>query len=266
MKTMKKTGLWILKKKALVLAFTVKAISCLILVTSFVSTNAQERSFKKFRQLKDKTESKIWLLPSDVDQALDSLRLEALNRQFDLGYGHSQDLLVDWLDFTIGYSDRMEYADVFREWEEILPIELVERLKRYGARNLKGHKWYYFEVFALTNDKGNVLSVYFRVHPQIVDLLKESELQWLSDTIKRKKIKPNNFDFRRWKIGQGEEAVKRVKEIPDSNVDERLRIMCEFEEQRQHCVYGIIHLCGVGGEAVVPIKDYPNIREKESNE
>ena len=122
---MKKTGLWILKKKALVLAFTVKAISCLILVTSFVSTNAQERSFKKFRQLKDKTESKIWLLPSDVDQALDSLRLEALNRQFDLGYGHSQDLLVDWLDFTIGYSVRMEYADVFREWEEILPIELV---------------------------------------------------------------------------------------------------------------------------------------------
>ena len=84
--------------------------------------------------------------------------------------------------------------------------------------------------------------MYFRLDPQVLDLVKKEELQGFSDTIMKKGIDPREFDFRHYTTGQTEKFLKTIKENPDLREEERLEMMHELMNQQKKCTRGIIRL------------------------
>ena len=152
-----------------------------------------------------------------------------------------RDTLPDWLDFTISHKDSISHADVYEEWEKLIPAPLKDRLKKHETEIVPLNT-NYLEVFALANDKGKIQSVYFRLDPQVLDLVKKEELQGFSDTIMKKGIDPREFDFRHYTTGQTEKFLKTIKENPDLREEERLEMMHELMNQQKKCTRGIIRL------------------------
>ena len=210
-----------------------------ILMMTFLGVNAQEQPLKNFKVIKRTMPKEVWIVPQNIEQAIEPLRQEAIEKQFDLMGG--RDTLPDWLDFTISHKDSISHADVYEEWEELIPAPLKDRLKKHETEIVPLNT-NYLEVFALANDKGKIQSVYFRLDPQVLDLVKKEELQGFSDTIMKKGIDPREFDFRHYTTGQTEKFLKTIKENPDLREEERLEMMHELMNQQKKCTRGIIRL------------------------
>lgn len=220
---------------------------CLILFM-FVNTNAQEQQFGHFKKVE--YAKSVWIVPLDVEQAVDSLRLEAFVKNFDKG--NLRDTLAEWLSFTISRKDSVSYDDFYGEWENVIPNSLRQRLNAHEAERLNGFNWYYFEAYALLNNKGRILSVYFKVDSRMIDLVKEDELLAIRETIMKKGIDVEKLDFSHHTIVQMQEALRKMKN-PDLTDDERWAIAQETMKQSKPCVYGAIQLCGLRGEDAVQI-------------
>lgn len=206
-----------------------KVIFVLVLMMAALSVNAQERFFKKL----ERVEYHSWIVPPDIGQALDSMEHEARVKNF---YNNEE-----WLDFTIGEKDGKVYEEVYGEWETLIPDSLKSRLKnkeKFGGT-------YAFSTYALVNNTGKVLAVYFKVDPEAEDLLKQEELKAISDTIKNRGINPDNFDFRRYDFAQMNVALWKMKN-PKMSDKKRAKIAQSCMDGRRPCVYGVVRLCGVG--------------------
>ena len=223
-------------------------IICLMAVLSFACANTQKQQSEHFKKVK--YENSVWIVPLDVEQAADSLRLEAFVKNFDKG--NLRDTLAEWLSFTISRKDSVSYDDFYGEWENAIPNSLRLRLNAHEAERLNGFNWYYFEAYALLNNKGRILSVYFKVDSRMIDLVKEDELLAIRETIMKKGIDVEKLDFSHHTIVQMQEALRKMKN-PDLTDDERWAIAQEAMKQHKPCVYGAIQLCGLRSEDTDPI-------------
>lgn len=222
-----------------------KAILCSILMMAFLGINAQERSFQKLQKVEDFS----WIVPLDFEQAMDSLILEACVKNFYVD--------GEFLDYTIGKKDEVDYVDAYGGWKTVIPDSLRNRLKSKGFERLGYTDRSCFETYALVNNAGKVLSVYFKIDSRLEDLVKEEELRAISDAIKNKGIDPGKFDFHRYDFAQMNKALWEMKN-PKMSDKKRARIVQSCMASRRPCVYGVIRLCGIGGEKVFSTDDRSN--------
>lgn len=139
----------------------------------------------------------------------------------------------------------------------VIPDSLRNRLKNEELERLDGTGRSCFETYALVNNEGKVLSVYFKIDSRVEDLVKEEELRAISDTIKNKGIDPDRFDFQRYDFAQMNKALWEMKN-PKMSDKKRARIVQSCMASRRPCVYGVIRLCGIGGEKVFSTDDRSN--------
>ena len=188
-----------------------------------------------------------WIVPQNIQQAIDSVAQEASRADFS-GIVPADTVTEDVLKFTL--DNKKETKKIYDEWEETIPTILLTRLASHEEDRLDGNDYgrNYFEVYAVANNKGKVLSVYFKVNPRLMDLIKEEELSDLSTAIMEKGINPGDFDFRRQTNEQSKEEISQMQQVPDTSVAARwaawAAIEQEFKAQRTPCTYGIVCLFG----------------------
>ena len=229
-------------------------IFCLTLIMIPFVASAQKQSFKNFKQYGN------WVVPAEnFEQIFDSIKQEVLSNDLYVGNRIMQptDSLVDWLNHVLGFPEKDEFMlykeykeykarmrslgkemqpNLFEKWRSLIPETLVRRL-RENEKNLMILYDYYFRAYALVNNKGEILSVYFNISPVMLDVVKEEELQMICDSVMKKKLDVEELVFRRPTNKQIKETVEGMVGKGKS-VEENWDSRANMYRQGIPCVYG----------------------------
>lgn len=222
-----------------------KAIIFFLVMTSltFSSVKAQEQTFRHFEKKTDLFGLRyLWLLPSDLEQKFDTLRQEALEKDFELGVEPLHESLLLWLSGQkITLDPRQGVVEPFPEaWKEAIPTDLTERLKKHEEEQEFPVREY-FTVYVLVNNKGDAFSVYFRIDPFLQNVVQEEELQSIHDAIVKERFNPTNFNFSRLDKKLIQEALAKMTDRElNMSAKEREVMIRDVESRTKPCVYGVL--------------------------
>lgn len=258
-------------------------VFCLTLISFVFVVNAQEQSFKNFKKYGD------WIVPAEnFEQVFDSIKQEILSNDIYVGYRVMQatDSLVDWLnhmnlsilgkeEFMLykeykGYRERMRslgkemQPSLFEKWSLLIPETLVKRF-RENEKNLTILYDRYFEAYALVNNKGKILSVYFKLSPVMLKVVKEEELQMICDSVMRKKLDIEELVFRR---PTNEQMKKNMEGMvgKGKSGEENWDSMVNMNRQGVPCVYGCVEFFYMSiGDGIKPSDGKGNNKDMDKN-
>ena len=222
-----------------------KAIFFILVTISLTlgSVKAQEQTFKNFEKKEDLFGRRsLWLLPLDLEQKFMPLREEALEKDFELGVEPLHESLLLWLSGQkITLDPKKEVTAPFPEvWQKAIPAELTERLKRQEEK----HEYLvrdYFVVYVLVNNRGDALSVYFRIDPFLENVVQEKELQAIHDAIMKERFVPANFDFSRLDKKLVKDALEKMTDCKlNMSAKERIAMIHDVESRTKPCEYGVL--------------------------
>ena len=222
-----------------------KAIIFFLMTMSlaFSGVKAQEQTFGHFEKKTDLFGRRyLWLLPSDLEQKFDTLRQEALEKDFELGVEPLHESLLLWLSGQKITLERQQgVVEPFPEaWRGAIPTNLTERLKKHEEKQEFPVREY-FSVYVLVNNKGDALSVYFRIDPFLQNVLREDELQAIHDAIVKERFNPANFNFSRLDKKLIKEALAKMTDRElNMSAKEREAMIRDVESRTKPCVYGVL--------------------------
>lgn len=210
---------------------------------TFSDVKAQEQAFRRFEKKTDLFGRRyLWLLPTDLEQKFDSLRREALEKDFELGLEPLRESLLLWLagqKITLDCQQGVE--NPFPEaWWEAIPSGLTKRIEEHEAKQEFPVREC-FTVYVLVNNKGDALSVYFRIDPFLQGVIREKELQVMHDAIVKERFNPTNFKFSRLDKKLVKEALAKMTDRElNMSAGERGAMIRDVESRTKPCVYGVV--------------------------
>lgn len=253
------------------------AILYLLLIALCLDANAQGQEFQNWKVLKSPLDY-CFIIPLDFEQKFSLLQQEIIEKNFEapgvipFGYSPEETLRIEqrrlendsiwqaslkrrglWKPDTVKAPDT---TAAFMRWlapgvgslctqdsvAEPYPKEwtavAAEQAKRLKERTEKVD----FSVYAFVNDKGEVLSVYFKINPALLEFIQEEELQVIYDTVVRQPFNPDNFKFTRLDNNLVGELLEKLSapEYRNLSGEERWAMAKEVERQAKHCVYGVL--------------------------
>lgn len=254
-----------------------KNIFCLTLMALTFSLNAQEQSFKNFK-IERARNGDYWIYPVNFAQIFEPMKQELLADDYCELYNPPQgmikiqptDSLVKWIDkagtgefllFTkkesVPLDEQWEYLDSGGKLAEVgaefntciqtIPKSLTERLEKH--KELCPHiDCIYFRIYAMVNNKGEVLSAYFKVRRDCLDLVREEELQAVYNNALNTHIDAEKFLFYHYPEKQHDEAWAELvkKENGYVSSEKRFNWLMEMRYQGVPCVYGMVKFFEMG--------------------
>lgn len=209
----------------------------------YSEVKAQKQTFQYFEKKTDLFGRRyLWLLPLDLEQKFDTLRQEAIEKGFELGMEPLHESLLLWLSGQkITLDQRQGVAEPFpKAWRRAIPTDLTERLKKQEEKQEFPVREC-FSVYVLVNNKGDVLSVYFRIDPFLQDVVREEELQGIHDAIVKERFNPANFNFSRLDKKLIKEALAKMTDSEfNMSAKERETMIRDVENRTKPCVYGVL--------------------------
>ncbi len=258
-------------------------ILCLTLILVSFVASAQKQSFKNFKKYGN------WIVPAEnFEQIFDSIKQEVLLNDIYVGdcVMQATDSLVDWLnhmnlsilekkEFML-YKEYKEYKEhmrslgkemqpnLFEKWRPLIPETLVKRF-RENEKNLTILYDHYFEAYALVNNKGEILSVYFKISPVMLDVVKEEELLMICDSVMKKKLDIEELVFRRPTNKQMKKTVEGMVGKGKSG-EENWDSMVNMNRQGIPCVYGCVEFFNMSiGDGIKPGDGKGNNKDMDKN-
>lgn len=196
-------------------------VCCLGWMMLFLGANAQQLQFRNFKELNYGSQYlHVWLAPLDIEQKFKPFQQEVKkNGLIDVGsYKYKREVdslvcarlkrrgidpkeylkgsdhpLVPWLNSTL--SSKVENPFPL-EWLRAMPSTLKTSLEERAENERLPYMTTYFVVYALVNNQGKVLTVYFSIDATMLDLIREEDLQSIYDAIMETPFNPDNFEFR----------------------------------------------------------------------
>ena len=249
-------------------------VTVLLLLSIFCSLglNAQELRLNCFKTVEDGRHG-IYIFPKDFDKALEFLQdqmtkflSEDAPAKTDILGWVSEPTCGLWKKADISYE---QYWEERKERQVLIPGNLRERLEVDMLRRVEALaddpnmslRAVCFQVYALVDKEGSVLSPFFWVDTLVRNSLMENELQKLCEQLMSKKIDVSSFDFYHRSVAQNEEAGRKMQAYLDRkgitmrelDFDPIEWLDREFPKQEADC--GIIEICRLRREDVAGL-DY----------
>ena len=241
-----------------------------------VGTQAQEKQFKDFEvqtrivdywhvhqvdSLAEEPVYKTWIYPLGFEVAFDSLRQEYVAKDIHAFYDYSypeQDDLMSWLmEGDIGIAGAKnagvgETEAVLPDCYRRIPESLESRLQQW-AKEADKELEDCFDVYALGNNRGEVMSVYFELVPEVLPLLQEQELQEICDTLMQNRFDASTFYFRKHTNSHEKALADSLsKSVVDPVAHKRVAAWVESwwktDWGTKECSYGVIHCYSLNEE------------------
>lgn len=241
-----------------------KQIFYFFLSVLYFSANAQGQEFRNFKKIENSYIS--FVIPLDFEEKFKVLQQEVLEKDFCIGYptgkqsihalrsdsitrvnlkkrgidldeedeplANSMDTLLTWLlGDDISLWEKENVSEPYpKEWTEAATAWAERWKNRVGRIDLS--------IYALVNNTGEVLSVYFRIFPS-PEGISEKDLQEICDVVARHPFNPDNFDFSRRDKKIMEETTEKLwdRTLGDK---ERLALMRKAMDTKRPCVYGVL--------------------------
>lgn len=182
----------------------------IIIVLSFLlftlGLNAQERTFKNFDIVKGETEYFI-VKPKNYDNLLQSLKIDTLI------FPQHKEVTQD----SIGLAKYAQYE----KWRKDMVVKTVTEDVRESFN--KG-----MDIGVVIDQKGNYLSVYFRMKGYVLEDITEEQLQYIFDSFMSvKRIEPEIMDMLVLEEQPTLEQLKRSVEYIRNNLDDTSKTSCK---------------------------------------
>lgn len=193
-------------------------IYSMVLLVWSLGTNAQEKSFRNFKVLPFFF-YEVYVVPSDFEGMLDTVKREIREKELLVSVSE-QDSLVAWLKCVSGkWKESVSEEERLKEWEPLMPATMKKRLqkasKQYKGRERRYFSIPYFSFNVFANDRGEVLSAYFWMKREMLEVVNEEDLQAMCDAAVGKRIDTAMFDFSHYTRELADEIKQRVADRQD---------------------------------------------------
>ncbi len=236
----------------------------LFLTVLCLSMNAQNSDFQNFKKLENSYS--CFVIPLDFEGKFEVLQQEVLEKNFYIGLLkwskralQSDSIMrvnlrkrgINWdeppLSDSVSLSSWLLGGDISLSNKENIsepyPKEWIEVATAWAERLKERVKEIDLSIYALVNNTGEVLSVYFRIFP-LPEEISEKDLQEICDVVTRHPFNPDNFDFSRRDKKIMEETSEKLRDETLGG-KERLALAHKAMDTKKPCVYGVLSFFSV---------------------
>lgn len=231
----------------------------LFLIVLCLRVNAQGQEFQNFKKVE--SSCSCFVIPLDFEGKFEVLQQEVLEKNFYIGlFKWSKRALqsdsimranlkkrgINWneppLSDSVSLASWLLGGDISlchkENISEPYPKEWIEAATAWAERLKERVKEIELSIYALVNNTGEVLSVYFRIFP-LPGRISEKDLQEICDVVTRHPFNPDNFDFSRRDKKIMEEASEKLLDETLGG-KERLALTYKAMDTKKPCVYGVL--------------------------
>ncbi|HJF69176.1 MAG TPA: hypothetical protein K8V05_00295 [Butyricimonas virosa] len=211
------------------------------LVFMGIQLNAQEKTFKNFEVCR--RGDFVFVLAPNFEHEFEALKQEYLTHDYfreETDTLQLTDSINHWLGNADVYLEKKDPYDFGFGFDKLIPETLKQQLQGVEMEDIDDR---YFRVYALVNNSGEILSLYFVIRQDRLPLFREEELQMIYDGIIHSKIDVDRLEFSHLDHSE----VKKMKKMILAAVsgEERKALYKEMMEKRIPCKYGVIRCLDV---------------------